>query len=421
MEIHSAISFHFRTPQEAFTYFKASSQFNYLTFSQLIKGINGILPSRFPEKELLLLFSQIKLSPETPLLENDFYRLFCPNNTVINEPQEKRPFEFIEAFKRRLKTGNRDLKAEILKKDPENTGLLHIMEFRSLLKGLKMGIEAQELNKMMLLYQKSDKPGYFDYKRLLTRLENTPLETSLNSRTKQRLFTLNQRILDYMVSTKDVFRQYDTQNTGKLTFEQFSIMVSDLCKKSGELPPVYDLLRDLFNYIDMRKDGVLDIHEWMQTFRGLDPNIRSIKVPYKTKDSRYPLIIGKKPFERYDLQERSPLQWEDSHEYDELLGLITRNRRLLQETLESKGFEGKIEKAKAIDIIKGCLGIEGFPDEVLRKLLKFSEKEEEGLVNIRFLMEVLKNRTQAWTSPPRLFRRREYLVSDHLSSSLNLK
>jgi hypothetical protein len=34
--------------------------------------------------------------------------------------------------------------------------------------------------------------------------------------------------------------------------------------------PSFNIVKDLFDYIDMRKDGVLDIHEWMQSFRKLE-------------------------------------------------------------------------------------------------------------------------------------------------------
>ena len=34
----------------------------------------------------------------------------------------------------------------------------------------------------------------------------------------------------------------------------------------GQEPPAYPIIKDLFDTIDIRKDGILDIHEWQQTF-----------------------------------------------------------------------------------------------------------------------------------------------------------
>ena len=35
---------------------------------------------------------------------------------------------------------------------------------------------------------------------------------------------------------------------------------------AGEKAPSYPIIKDLFDAIDIRKDGVLDLHEWQQTF-----------------------------------------------------------------------------------------------------------------------------------------------------------
>jgi len=35
---------------------------------------------------------------------------------------------------------------------------------------------------------------------------------------------------------------------------------------AGEKEPTYPVIKDLFDTIDIRKDGMLDLHEWQQTF-----------------------------------------------------------------------------------------------------------------------------------------------------------
>lgn len=55
-----------------------------------------------------------------------------------------------------------------------------------------------------------------------------------------------------------------------MTFEEFVKFINILSQRSNEVPPSYDIIKDLFVFIDLREDGFLDIHEWMQSFRQID-------------------------------------------------------------------------------------------------------------------------------------------------------
>ena len=43
-------------------------------------------------------------------------------------------------------------------------------------------------------------------------------------------------------------------------------MLVKLNELGGEKPPAYPVIKDLFDTIDIRKDGIIDTNEWQQTF-----------------------------------------------------------------------------------------------------------------------------------------------------------
>lgn len=43
-------------------------------------------------------------------------------------------------------------------------------------------------------------------------------------------------------------------------------MVLKAHELAGDRAPAYPIIKDLFDAIDIRKDGILDINEWQQTF-----------------------------------------------------------------------------------------------------------------------------------------------------------
>ena len=488
-EVLKAISFHFKTPTQAFLYFKKQKNTEIsdqnIDFHEFFTGINGILPSRFQENDVKSLyrillstdnelltyktFESLLWKPQTTVSSQDFFgkSLFKPfssnkNENFLAQKTETPLIKPLESIRMKFKTSNKDFEVEILKRDPTQSGFIPNIELKNLLKDLKIGLESSEINEIMNLFQTN--AGLFDWKRFLRTLQKTPIETSIFSRTVKKLESLSRKISDYLLSAKDAFRQFNVDNSGKMNFEEFSKLVLALYKKDEEPSPAFDIIKDLFEFIDLRKDGHLDIHEWMQTFRNiqkksdknsLDKNqmeknqmekysmdknsmdknsmdknpieTNSIEKNSKEKNSIEKNSMGKSSFGKSlmgksligrNLKEKSPLQWEDSLEYDQVIENIVRNRRRLQELLDENGVDGKISKEKACEIMKTTLKIESLPEEVLGKMLKFSQKED-GLINIKFLMEVLKDRTMSWTSPPKNFKSSK--LSEQISKSLTGK
>lgn len=81
---------------------------------------------------------------------------------------------------------------------------------------------------------------------------------------------------------------------------------------AGEQTPTYPVIKDLFDTIDIRQDGVLDLHEWQQTFG------RVAKVNNKLSIKPTPLAM-----------------WENSREFEKIGALIARSRKHLVEQFQA--------------------------------------------------------------------------------------
>ncbi len=47
-------------------------------------------------------------------------------------------------------------------------------------------------------------------------------------------------------------------------------------KNETKTPPNYVLLKSIFDYIDIRKDGLIDLNEWLKTFNYTEVNLSLI-------------------------------------------------------------------------------------------------------------------------------------------------
>jgi hypothetical protein len=85
---------------------------------------------------------------------------------------------------------------------------------------------------------------------------------------------------------------------------------------AGDRIPAYPVIKDLFDTIDIRKDGIIDLSEWQQTFGQVTEGSNKLTI------KATPMSI-----------------WENTREYDRIGYLIAKNRKLLKEQFEKLGGE----------------------------------------------------------------------------------
>jgi len=51
-----------------------------------------------------------------------------------------------------------------------------------------------------------------------------------------------------------------------MSYDKFRNLVNKLFQKEAKSPPHFNLIKSAFEFIDLRKDGVIDINEWLRTF-----------------------------------------------------------------------------------------------------------------------------------------------------------
>jgi hypothetical protein len=117
----------------------------------------------------------------------------------------------------------------------------------------------------------------------------------------------------------------------------------------SEAQPTYAIIKDLFDTIDIKKDGVIDLNEWEQTFGGITEGSKSLTI------------------------RATPLSaWENSREAKAIGSLIARNRKLLKTQLDSRGQGSTMDFQAAKDLMSNLLqqNFPGVDDEKLKVLLR---------------------------------------------------
>lgn len=106
---------------------------------------------------------------------------------------------------------------------------------------------------------------------------------------------------------------------GKLAFSDFNRLVGKAHELANEKCPVYAVMKDLFQQIDIRRDGVIDLAEWQQTFGHVT-------------DGNNKLSIKATPL----------TTWENSPEFAKIGFLIAKNRKQLINEFRTVVKEGQL-------------------------------------------------------------------------------
>jgi len=115
-------------------------------------------------------------------------------------------------------------------------------------------------------------------------------------------------MFQHMKSPTEAFKMFDSAGTKLLTYLDFDRLVRELSRLSSETCPCYTVIKDLFDFIDAKKDQVVDDQEWRDAFGNIETDDRK-------------LVIKNTPL----------LQWESSLEAEQIATCIARNRNVLKQ------------------------------------------------------------------------------------------
>ncbi len=68
-----------------------------------------------------------------------------------------------------------------------------------------------------------------------------------------------------------------------MSFEDFREFVGKMAKIANEDLPPFSVTKDMFDFIDIKKDGKIDLDEWLQSFMMFGPNVMQIYNYFKIK------------------------------------------------------------------------------------------------------------------------------------------
>ena len=369
-EIKDAIRSNFCDINAAFQFFLSyhkQSPPNKIGKKDFVEAVQALIPKRFSQSDI----KQVWSSFSKPFLGfHDFRAEFGQGKFMSTFSHSSRstglssgfsseePLKKLQAL---IRASPYSLEDVFKQMDTDSSGVISAIEFRKAIRKLGLGLTAKDIDALLSRID-TNNDGQIDWQEFSKRFKTSNTEKQVKAAAQSKLNKLRELMTAFMLSPKDAFKQFDSERLGFLRFQNFSDLLKKLSELNKEPLPSFSVLKDLFDIIDIRKDGVLDMREWLNTFK-----------------------------------EAKQTSWEDSRQFEDICKSISKNRKLLQLSLDGVAQSGKVDFSQAKEVIGGILK-ERLTQPQWTKLLQ--PATQDGRVDYRFLLEVYKDRASSLHPKP---------------------
>jgi Ca2+-binding EF-hand superfamily protein len=290
----------------------------------------------------------------------------------------------LEKIKRLILSSKIDFKTEFKKFINESgNGMANQFEFRNMIKKLDLGLTNIEIEDII---NKSGitSDGYIDlvdfYKYITD--ENKNLLIS-KKHIMQILREVKQLIYKYYSNPRLAFELNDSDIQGTMDFDKFKKIIHDVYKRESKPVLTYPVMKYLYDYIDIRKDGIIDLNEWNKVFA-----VSEGKLDYENAKPQKIKILR---------------EWETSRDIIEIYKLIARNKKLIRDKVKLYTLGSNVTLINAnnlINILKSVLGRIRLSQTQWKMIVSLGDKDKSGLIDFDAFIKVIEATSKLEKSHP---------------------
>ena len=352
------------------------SEFNYIYYNEF----------KFDSQFNKSLGKDSKILTTRPIVNDIPFMTFNSPFPTKEHKKLETPYDLdpLEKIKRLILTSKIDF-ASIFRKyiNESGNGMANQFEFRNMIKRLDLGLTNIEIEDII---NKSGltSDGYInlvDFYKYITGENKNLVISKINI--MQVLKELKQLIYKYYSNPRLAFELNDNEIQGTMDFDKFKKIIHDVYTRESKPTPTYPVLKYIYDYIDVRKDGVIDLNEWSKVFATSE---------------------GKLDYEQAKPEKMKILrEWETSREIIEIYKLIARNKKLIRDKVKLFTVGSNVMLVNAnnlIDILKNVLGKLRLSQTQWKMIVSLGDKDKSGLIDFDAFIKIVEATSKMERSHP---------------------
>ena len=285
-------------------------------------------------------------------------------------------------------------------------------QFRNIIKELNIGLTNLEIDQIMFKCGKETHDGNLNLREFIKYLysQNSIIEEGKNN-IGPIMGEIKSLIYKYYSNPIICFENNDIFHNGKIDFDRYKNIIYDMYNREEAKLPNFTLIKNSFDEIDLRKDGVIDMNEWCKAFASYNG-----KLDYKKESVTNGLEFYDKKFKQCNnFQNTSKVShnrkilrdWETSGDISFLYKFINRNRKLIREKIKKCNFmltgDGiqLIHSDNFISVLKDVIPGLKLSQTQWKMIVNVAQNERtDGLININDFFKLLEITSKNMASHP---------------------
>ena len=306
---------------------------------------------------------------------------------TLPHPKLKTPFDIdpLEKLKRIIDSSSRDylgyIRMQIML---SGNGIVNEFVFRNMIKDLNLGLTSIEIEDIIKRCGKTrdGKMNLNEFYKFISSNDKSLNKAHHNISTT--LSEIKQLLYKYYSNPKLAFEYSDNRKLNQMDFDKFKSIVGEMYKREDRQMPNFALLKNTFDYIDLRKDGYIDMNEWTNSF---GRNVGKLDV-----------ILNNR-------QEKALRQWETS---DGIIGIykaIAKNKKMIWEKVKAMSF-GRVQTAmiqedNLIAVLKDIFPTWRLTNTQWKMIVEIADKDSSNLIQFDLFIKIVEHCANKAKSQPR--------------------
>jgi hypothetical protein len=212
------------------------------------------------------------------------------------------------------------------------------------------------------------------------------------------------------------FENNDIYHNGKIDFDRYKNIIYDMYNRDEKKLPNFALIKNSYDAIDLRKDGVIDMNEWCKCFASyngeLDFNKESVTNGLEFFDKKFKNSNNFQNTSKISHNRKILRDWETSGDISYLYKFINKNRKLIKERIKKCNYmltgDGVqlIHSDNLISILKDIIPGLQLSRTQWKMIVNVAQNERtDGLININDFFKLLEITSKNMASHPTVKRK----------------
>ena len=361
------------------------NQFNYLYYGSL-KSDSHFLKHKYNDTTLHPLRCSISNDTAHALCKTQS-NFISPSNKLLQTPFDVDP---LLKLKRIVNSSKYDIdtiyiNAKSLSYDGKH---LNKFQFRNLLRQLNIGLTNSEVNYIIRKLGVSN-DGNINLHNFISYIkQQDPLLTKSSQHAMNIINEFKQIISKYYTTPLLCYQMCIKPGAMRMDFETFKRMLTDVYNKDNRQTPNYTQMKIAFDVIDLRKDGMIDMNEWVKTFSSVN------------------IVSGSGMNVSQEVGSRIMLrEWEMNMDMRDVYKVIWKHKQLVKNALKrmtfTQGGNTLIQPDNLVSVLKELLPQVTINNTQWKMVAMIGKNEVNGLVDVNVFFKVLESSVKSATFKPR--------------------